>query len=127
MKKILYLSIVTILFMSACKKEDTTPTSEYDVNKMGYISIKFDNEDGTERAIPQDSSYFLIEETNADSKVLELRVPEGNYKSVKFIIGVDSLKSTRPVNERTGVLDPSGAAAGMYWVWNTGYIFMKME
>lgn len=165
MKKILYLSIVTILFLSACKKEDTTPASEYDVNKYGYIAIKFDNqvgnlnlvldspfytnplnqkytiskfnyyvsnivfinEDGTERAIPQDSSYFLIEETNPDSKVLELRVPEGNYKSVKFIIGVDSLRSTRPVNERTGVLDPAGAGAGMYWTWNSGYIFMKME
>ncbi len=165
MKKILYLSIATILFLSACKKEDTTPASEYDVNKTGYISIKFDNqvgslnlvldspfytnplnqsytiskfnyfvsnfvfinEDGTERVIPQDSSYFLIEETDPESKELLLRVPEGNYKSVKFVIGVDSLRSTKPLNERTGDLDPAGTAAGMYWTWNSGYIFMKLE
>ena len=148
MKKILYLSIVTILFLSACKKEDNTPASEYDVNKMGYISIKFDNqvgnlnlvldspfytnslnqsytisrfnyfvsnlvfvnEDGTTHAIPQDSSYFLIKENDQDSQELLLRIPEGNYKSVRFMIGVDSLRSTKPVNERTGDLDPAGAA-----------------
>lgn len=165
MKKILFLSIAVVLTISACKKEDVVPTSSYDVNKIGYIAIKFDNqvgdlnlvldspfytnplnqsytiskfnyfvsnivfvnEDGTSYAIPQDSSYFLIKETEQDSKELLLRVPEGNYKSVSFTIGVDSLRSTKPLNERTGNLDPSGIAAGMYWTWNSGYIFMKLE
>jgi hypothetical protein len=31
------------------------------------------------------------------------------------------------VSHRTGVLDPSGAGADMYWGWNSGYIFFKME
>ena len=31
------------------------------------------------------------------------------------------------VSQRTGVLDPSGAGADMYWTWNSGYIFFKME
>jgi hypothetical protein len=46
---------------------------------------------------------------------------------VRFIIGVDSLKSVSDISQRKGVLDPVGGAAGMYWAWNSGYIFVKVE
>lgn len=166
MKKYLYfMSTLGILLFSCKKDEKSTPTSPYDSNKLGYITIKFDSqvgdlnlvpdspfysnsynqkytisklnyfvsnivfikEDSTTYTIPQDSSYFLIQESNYDSKILRLRVPEGNYVAVRFMIGVDSLRSTMPLTARTGALDPSGAAAAMYWTWASGYIFMKME
>jgi hypothetical protein len=48
------------------------------------------------------------------------------YKRQEFVLGVDSLKSTAPLEQRIGVLDP-GNGEGMYWSWNAGYIFFKLE
>lgn len=93
-----------------------------------YISnIALRNIDGSVYTLPADDSYFLIKESDESTQTLQISVPEGDYSEISFLIGVDSLKSTRPVSERTGVLDPTGAAQGMYWTWNSGYIFVKME
>lgn len=94
-----------------------------------YISnIILSKSDGTGYVVPKDESYFLIKEEDEDSHEIELEnVPAGDYTSFTFVVGVDSLKNTAPVEERTGVLDPSGAANGMYWSSNSGYIFLKME
>ncbi|SEM04120.1 hypothetical protein SAMN05216436_101236 [bacterium A37T11] len=95
-----------------------------------YISnIKVTNEAGVEYVVPQDSSYFLILGDDRSSRFAKVNVPEGDYKKLSFIVGVDSLRSTMPVENRTGVLDPTGdhAGAGMYWTWNSGYVFFKME
>ncbi len=44
------------------------------------------------------------------------------------MIGVDSLKSISDVAQRTGVLDPASYGTdNMYWSWNAGYIFFKLE
>ncbi len=93
-----------------------------------YISnIKVKKADGTEYVVPQDSSYFLIKEGEASSRVAKVNVPEGDYTSITFTVGIDSLRSTMDIDRRTGVLDPSGGMDGMYWGWNSGYIFFKME
>lgn len=96
-----------------------------------YISnIKLKTEDGREYVVPQDESYFLIKEQDVKSQLITLKnVPEGNYNFVTFIIGVDSLRNTMDVSKRTGVLDIGNAdmAKGMYWSWNSGYIFVKAE
>ena len=54
-------------------------------------------------------------------------VPAGNYTGITYTIGVDSLRNTMDVTKRTGNLDIAGTAQGMYWAWNSGYIFFKME
>ena len=93
-----------------------------------YISnIKLINTSGTEYIVPQDSSYFLIDEANAESRFCHIEVPEADYKTLTFTIGVDSLRSTMDITKRTGVLDPTGGHDAMYWGWNSGYIFFKME
>ncbi len=101
----------------------------YSISKFDYFisNIVFTNADGSFYTVPQDSSYFLVKENVASSREIRLRIPEGNYTAVKFIVGIDSLRNTKPATERTGVLDVGGAAAGMYWTWNSGYIFLKME
>ncbi len=85
--------------------------------------------DGSTFTVPKSESFFLLKETaNGENQSVELKnVPAGDYKEIRFTIGVDSLTSTLPVGERTGVLDPAGAGAGMYWMWNSGYIFVKVE
>jgi hypothetical protein len=43
------------------------------------------------------------------------------------MVGVDSIRNTMDVSRRKGALDVAGIAKGMYWQWNSGYIFFKME
>lgn len=94
-----------------------------------YISnIRVKTTTGKEYIVPQDSSYFLVAEASQASQFVKIQVPEGEYSSVSFVLGVDSLRSTMDISKRTGVLDPSaGMDDGMYWGWNSGYIFFRME
>lgn len=102
---------------------------DFTVTKLKYYVSNFvlTKMDGTVYTVPQDSCYFLIDESDEATHEPILNIPEGEYKTVSFLIGVDSLRNTMDVSHRTGVLDPSGAGADMYWGWNSGYIFFKME
>ncbi len=67
--------------------------------------------------------YFLVNEEQPESKQIELTgIPPGTYTSISFIIGVDSLHNCS--GAQSGALDPVN---GMFWTWNTGYIFLKLE
>ena len=94
-----------------------------------YISnLRLHTISGSEFVVPQDSSYFLIMEDKPDSHHIIINgIPAGDYNAVTFTIGVDSLRSTLDISRRTGVLDPARGHDGMYWTWNSGYIFFKME
>ncbi|MDD2793637.1 MAG: hypothetical protein PHD73_10705 [Sediminibacterium sp.] len=100
------------------------------VKTLNYFvsNIKITYKDGREYVVPQDSSYFLIRQSDAASKKIQLNnLPKGKCKSVSFMIGVDSARNTMDVSKRTGTLDVAGIAKGMYWAWNSGYIFLKFE
>jgi len=101
----------------------------FSVTKLKYYVSNFilTKTDGTVYIVPQDSSYFLIDESDEETHEPELQVPEGEYKTLQFTLGVDSLRNTMDISERTGVLDPTGIGGDMYWGWNSGYIFFKME
>ncbi len=97
-----------------------------------YISnLRLTRADGSEYVVPVDSSYFLLrEDVPASQRITLNAVPYGEYKAVSFMIGVDSLRSTMSMDRRTGVLDPGAdhnSASGMFWAWNSGYIFVKLE
>ena len=100
----------------------------YKVTKLKYYvsNFSFTKTDGTVYTVPQDSSYFLVDESTGEDQVV-LNVPEGEYSNVTFLLGVDSLRNTMDITQRTGVLDPTAEGADMYWGWNSGYIFFKME
>ncbi|MBC8032670.1 MAG: hypothetical protein H7Y03_00885 [Chitinophagaceae bacterium] len=94
-----------------------------------FISnVKLTTTDGKDYVVPQDSSYFMINETDVASHSVKLHVPQADYSSLSFIVGVDSLRNTMDISRRTGVLDPASYSDhGMYWGWNSGYIFVKLE
>lgn len=93
-----------------------------------YVSnFIFTKTDGTVYTVPQDDSYFLVDESDEVTHEPLFDLPTGSYKSVQFTIGVDSLRSTMDIEDRTGVLDPTAVAGDMYWGWNSGYIFLKLE
>jgi len=99
------------------------------VTKLKYYVSNFilTKTDGTIYTVPQDSCYFLIDESDEETHEPLLKVPEGEYKTLSFLIGIDSLRSTKDISQRTGVLDPTADGGDMYWGWNSGYIFFKFE
>lgn len=101
----------------------------FQVTMLKYFvsNISVTTKEGVKYTVPQDSSYFLIDESVNASLSPRIMVPEGEYSKLEFVLGVDSLRNTKDITQRSGVLDPTGQAAGMYWSWNSGYIFFKME
>lgn len=120
------LQLNTGTYRNASGESFTPTTFAYFVS-----NIELTRADGSAYVVPQDSSYFLVRESMPASRTITLpNVPAGDYKSVSFVLGVDSLRSTMDISRRTGVLDPAGdhtSASGMYWSWNSGYIFLKLE
>lgn len=95
------------------------------IDKLKYwiTNIKFVKADGTEYAEPE--SYRLLDASKGSSLHFHVpNVPEGTYKSIKFMIGVDVPRNTSGAQD--GALDPN-VNGDMYWSWNTGYIQFKME
>lgn len=104
---------------------------EFSVSQLQYFvsNIRLKKSDGSEYVVPQDSSYFLVQEHRPETQLIRLSVPQGDYTGVSFILGVDSLRSTMDISRRQGVLNPADMSReeGMYWTWNSGYIFLRME
>ena len=102
----------------------------FSISKLNYYisNVILTTTGGQQFVIPQDSSYFLVLEDEEASQEITLRnIPTGDYNRITFTIGVDSLRSTMDISKRQGVLDPAQGHDGMYWTWNSGYIFFKME
>lgn len=108
-------------------KYRNTAGEEFSVSILQYFisNIQLTSVDGKQFTVPQDSSYFFAQEDDSLSQHCTIRVPPGQYKSISFVVGIDSLRSVSKIDKRKGVLDPS--ATNMYWGWNSGYIFLKME
>ena len=67
-----------------------------------------------------EKSIYLIDIAGQDSVLMD--VAPGTYKALTFTLGVDSLFNCSGAQE--GPLDPLN---GMFWSWNSGYVFFKME
>ena len=93
-----------------------------------YLStFRLRRADGSWFVNPQsaDSSrgYFLVDEADAASKQFQIGpLPAGSYSGIEFLVGVDAARNG--AGAQTGTLDP---ARGMFWTWNTGYIFFQFE
>lgn len=87
-----------------------------------YVSnIKLKKSDGTWWEDPY--SYYLVDLGITDGNLINLdSVPEGDYTDITYTIGVDSIHNIS--GPQTGALSTSN---NMFWSWNTGYIFMKLE
>lgn len=105
-------------------------SEELTISRLDYFisNIKLQKADGSEYIVPQNNSYFLVKLSEKNTQQLSIQdVPLGEYTGISFMIGVDSLRNTLEPSQRTGALDVGGVAEGMYWSWNTGYIFLKLE
>ncbi|RTQ45417.1 hypothetical protein EJV47_25080 [Hymenobacter gummosus] len=93
------------------------------VSKFNYIisNIKLTRDNGTVWAEPE--SYHLVKQAETASRSFAIKdIPTGYYTKLTFTIGVDSARNT--AGAQTGALAPDN---DMYWSWNSGYIFLKLE
>ena len=153
MKKFLIFALAVVSF-TACKKEESSTKDglgsmkiEFDhqighsglvmgseaytfgantnvkINTVKYYvsNVVLEKEDGTTFIV--DDSYHLVDGSNASSlDFLIDDIPSDSYHKISFMVGVDEPRNTAGAQE--GALDP---ANGMFWSWNNGYIFLKLE
>ena len=123
----------TLTFNNTGSPYKNAASEAFTVSRLQYFisNIKVSTADGKTYTVKQDSSYFLIKGDDKATRFAKVKVPEGDYSKLTFTLGVDSLRSTMPIDKRTGVLDPAAGGGhdggGMYWGWNSGYIFFKLE
>ncbi|MCW3087887.1 MAG: hypothetical protein JWQ78_1273 [Sediminibacterium sp.] len=92
------------------------------IEKFKYYLSNFSVTDDKGRTTRLPVQYFLVNEDDSLSKTISLAVPAGNIRSIRFLMGVDSMRNVSGV--QTGALDPLN---GMFWTWNSGYIMAKLE
>lgn len=69
------------------------------------------------------TGYYLLDQDDTATLRISVPTPENvGITAVSFLVGVDSADNCS--GAQSGALDP---IHGMFWAWNTGYIFLKME
>ncbi len=97
-------------------------SNSYSVSLLKYYisNIQLNTKAGTSFKVDK---HYLIDLASPAQNVFTLNsVPAGEYTGLSFYLGVDSLNNHTGAQD--GFLDPS---YGMFWTWNTGYIFFKHE
>lgn len=154
--KNLFWALLALFTIVSCTKEETTETPE-PTTPTGSMSIKFDpywgddnlvlgntytnafgeeftpnvfkyyvsnvsliNADGSRTKI--ENTYFLVDHSEGAPKWTIDNIPTGEYTGFELMIGVDSTRNVSGAQE--GALDPANQ---MFWSWNNGYIFYKLE
>ncbi len=107
----------------------TAAGDEWSAERLRYYlsNFRLRHSDGGWFANPQreqdSQGYFLVDEADAASRRFAIGpVPAGSYSGIEFLVGVDPKRNG--AGAQNGTLDP---ARGMFWTWNTGYIFFLFE
>lgn len=83
--------------------------------------------DGSTFTYPKSDSYFIVDEATATSQIISLpNIPAGDYKTVKFGIGVDQAQWALGATGQGNFLT-AAQTAGMMWSWTAGYKFLAFE
>ncbi|MBA2613845.1 MAG: hypothetical protein H0U95_17920 [Bacteroidetes bacterium] len=94
----------------------------FTVSKFKYYVSNFHFKSSSGKDIFINETFLINEDEEESKKIILNKLPAGNYTSFDFILGVDSLHNCS--GAQSGALDPVNA---MFWAWNTGYIFLKLE
>lgn len=120
----------------------TVGTKTYNFSRLRYWISKVSLVDskGVEYAVP--NSYYLLEEvgniTLSDlsdpityparkrEDVIISDIPVGDYKTIKFSVGVDS-KYNDNMSLQAGELSQYSGMTNVSWMWLTSYIFTNLQ
>lgn len=109
------LTLNTVTYQNAAGEDFTISAFKYYLSNFSLV--KMDNSE-----VPLPVEYFLVDEGDETSRTIRLAAPKGEYRAMRFLIGVDSIRNVS--GAQTGALDP---VKGMFWSWNSGYIMAKLE
>ncbi|MHA3787602.1 MbnP family protein [Flavobacterium hauense] len=98
------------------------------INRLSYIisNLVFIKEDGTEFVYPKEESYFVISQEAGLFTVHLENVPAGDYKKVRFGLGVDQQRYLQGETAQQSFWDLA-AQNNLTWTWSTGYRFINFE
>ena len=123
----------------ALDKDFTANAKTWKFSQLRYwvSNVVLVNASGTEVAIP--NSYYLIEEnkavpTNSDfvypankrETVTLSDIPAGDYKSIKFSVGVPE-RFNNNLSLQAGELSQLNGMTNISWMWATSYIFSSLK
>jgi len=93
--------------------------------KMYLSSIVLIREDSSEFQVA--GKYVLVDALHSNF-IIGDTIPAGKYIGLKFLAGVDKAGMEDNLNHTSYPSDhPLYVGNNMYWTWNTGYVFLKME
>lgn len=98
------------------------------IERLSYIVSNFVliDENGTAFTYPKDNSYFVISEQAGLLTAHLKNIPAGNYKQIKFGIGVDNQRYLQGETAQQSFWDLA-AQHDLTWTWSTGYKFILFE
>lgn len=99
------------------------------IERLNYIVSNFRliDENGYEFTYPKEDSYFVISEEAEDMLMVHLEnIPAGNYKQIKFGIGVDSQRYLQGETAQQSFWNLA-SLHDLIWTWSTGYKFILFE
>jgi hypothetical protein len=100
--------------------EYTVDVVRFYVSEMALV-----RPDGSELALPGLRLVnFPKDGPTQNVTVFKLDVPAGTYAGLRFTVGVPRELNHLDAAKQTA---PLGVGSGMYWSWNSGYIFYKFE
>jgi hypothetical protein len=120
----------------------TIGTKTYNFSRLRYwiSNVSLVDNKGVEYAIP--NSYYLLEEVGnitltelsdpityparKREDVTVSNIPVGDYKTIKFSIGVDS-KYNNNMSLQAGELSQYSGMTNVSWMWLTSYIFTNLQ
>ena len=117
---------IPIIFENICKEEENILNKNlvnafaenYTITKFKYYvsNIKF----VTDKKIKNTAGVYLIDASKKN--IISIIVPSEKVSGISFLLGVDSILNCS--GAQSGALDPLN---DMFWTWNNGYIFFKVE
>lgn len=91
------------------------------------VSVQARAEDGTDVAHTVTERYVLVAADAGRAPAAVGTIPAGSYTGMRFTLGVDGLDNRidatgMPAGHPLAVQTPS-----MYWTWNSGYVFARLD
>jgi hypothetical protein len=107
----------------------TSQNETLQISTVKYIvsNIVLTKEDGTTFIYPKSESYFIVDESDEATQLLELSaIPAGNYTKIKFGIGVDQPQFELGESGQ-GEFLLTAQNGSMFIDWTSGYKFLSLE
>lgn len=101
--------------------------NEIRFTKLHYLLTDFVlvNSEGEEIALDSSSAYINMTEGLVDFDLPN--IPEGSYKEIKFLLGVDSTTNHQNPNSFPASSPINPIINNLYWDWMDGFIFCSVE